>query len=156
MNKLFISHSSQDDAFVRDLRSTLADHGQHGWIDSRELRGGASLLQEVQSAIKEASAYAVVVSPHSFQSDWVGDELAHALKVQEQRGRANYPVIPLCVDGTAAEVRARMAANFRGWEQDNKKSDDINSDAINDATNSANLRCTQSSAWQVVLPYIQF
>jgi hypothetical protein len=38
MNKLFISHSSQDDAFVRDLRAALADQGQDGWIDSRELR----------------------------------------------------------------------------------------------------------------------
>ena len=39
MMKLFISHSSQDDAFVRDLRAMLADHGQDVWIDSRELRG---------------------------------------------------------------------------------------------------------------------
>ena len=35
MTKLFISHSSQDDAFVRALRAALADHGQEGWIDSR-------------------------------------------------------------------------------------------------------------------------
>lgn len=35
MSRLFISHSSQDDAFVRDLRAALADHGQDGWIDSR-------------------------------------------------------------------------------------------------------------------------
>ena len=28
MTKLFISHSSHDDAFVRALRAALADHGQ--------------------------------------------------------------------------------------------------------------------------------
>lgn len=33
MAGLFISHSSQDDAFVRELRAALADHGQAGWID---------------------------------------------------------------------------------------------------------------------------
>ncbi len=43
MAKLFISHSSHDDGFVRDLREALADHGQPGWIDSRELRGGEPL-----------------------------------------------------------------------------------------------------------------
>lgn len=104
MSKLFISHSSPDDAFVRDLRAALADQGQEGWIDSRELRGGDPLLQEIQKAIEEASAFAVVISPAAFQSDWVGDELAHALKVQEQCGRANYPVIPLSLDRTRLGV----------------------------------------------------
>src|SRR5262245_21343941 len=61
MNNLFISHSSQDDAFVRDLRAALADHGQDVWIDSRELRGGDPLWPEIQNAIDDASAYAVVV-----------------------------------------------------------------------------------------------
>jgi hypothetical protein len=76
MTKLFISHSSQDDAFVRNLRTALADHGQDGWIDSRELRGGDPLWSEIQKAIDEASAYAVVVSTDSLQSKWVGRELS--------------------------------------------------------------------------------
>lgn len=107
-NKLFISHSSQDDAFVRDLRAALADHGQPGWIDSRELRGGDPLWLEIQKALDGAAAYAVVISSPAFQSDWVGDELAHALKVQEQRGRANYPVIPLSLDGTRLGIFKRL------------------------------------------------
>ena len=97
--KLFISHSSQDDSFARDLRATLADHGQDGWIDSRELRGGDPLWLEIKKAIEGASAYAVVVSPSALQSDWVSDELEHALKVQKKRGRAKFPVIPLLLDG---------------------------------------------------------
>ena len=108
MDKLFISHSSQDDAFVRDLRAALADHGQDGWIDSRELRGGDPLWPAIQTAIEDASAYAVVISPNAFQSDWVGDELAHALKVQEQRGPDKYPVIPLSLDGTRLGVFKRI------------------------------------------------
>src|ERR1700752_1007838 len=108
MKNLFISHSSKDDDFVRDLRAALADHGNDVWIDSRELRGGDLLWPEIQKAIEAATAYAVVISPDAFQSDWVGDELVHALKVQEQRGRENYPVIPLALNGTKPGVFNRL------------------------------------------------
>ncbi len=102
--KLFISHSSQDDGFVRELRATLADHGQDGWIDSRELRGGDPLWSEIKKAIDAASAYAVVVSTDALQSKWVGKELRHALLVQEQRGKDQFPVIPLSLNGTKLGV----------------------------------------------------
>jgi tetratricopeptide (TPR) repeat protein len=104
MSKLFISHSSQDDGFVRDLRQTLADHGQDGWIDSRELRGGDPLWLEIQNAIENASAYAVVVSSDGLQSKWVGKELRHALKIRDERGKDKFPVIPLSLNGTKLGV----------------------------------------------------
>ena len=104
MTNLFISHSSQDAAFVRDLRAALANHGQDGWIDSRELRGGDPLWREIQSAIEAASAYAVVVSPDGLQSKWVGKELRHALAVRDQRGKDKFPVIPLSLNGTKLGV----------------------------------------------------
>ena len=104
MSKLFISHSSQDDAFVRELQQALGDLGQDVWIDSRELRGGDPLWPEIQKAIEEASAYAVVVSPDALQSKWVGKELRHALDVQKQRGKDKFPVIPLSLDGTKLGV----------------------------------------------------
>jgi hypothetical protein len=104
MSNLFISHSSQDDDFVRGLRQALGDLGQDVWIDSRELRGGDALWPEIQKAIEEGSAYAVVVSPDSLQSKWVGKELRHALDVQKQRGRDKFPVIPLSLNGTKLGV----------------------------------------------------
>ena len=100
MTKLFISHSSQDDGFVRELQHALGDLRQDVWIDSRELLGGDPLWPEIQRAIEEASAYAVVVSPASLQSKWVGKELRHALSVRKQRGRGEFPVFALLVDGT--------------------------------------------------------
>jgi TIR domain len=69
MSKLVISHSSQDDGFVRDLQQALGDLSQDVWIDSRQLRGGDPLWPEIQKAIEDASAYVVVVSPASLQSD---------------------------------------------------------------------------------------
>ena len=97
-SKLFLSHSSQDDAFVRRLQQALADLGQEVWIDSRELRGGDPLWNDIRHAIDEAAAYAVLVSPAALQSKWVGKELRHALLAQEKKGREHYPVIPLALD----------------------------------------------------------
>ncbi|HQR33238.1 MAG TPA: TIR domain-containing protein, partial [Blastocatellia bacterium] len=104
MTKLFISHSTQDDSFVRELRAALADHGQQGWIDSRELRGGDLLWPEVQKAIDEATAYIVVVSADALQSRWVGMELTHALAIQKQREKGKFPVIPLSLNDTKLGV----------------------------------------------------
>jgi len=104
MTKLFISHSSHDNDFVRELRIALEFHGQPGWIDSRELRGGDPLWTEIQQAIDAASSYAVVVSPESLQSKWVGRELRHALEVQKQRGKDEYPVVPLSLNETKLGV----------------------------------------------------
>jgi hypothetical protein len=104
MTKLFISHSSTDDAFVRELRWTLADLKQEVWIDSRELRAGDPLWPEIQKAIEESSAVAVVVSPNSLQAKWVGKELRHALDIQKQRGRDNFRVFALSLDGTKLGV----------------------------------------------------
>lgn len=100
MGKLFISHSTSDDAFVRDLCITLALHGQDGWVDSRQIRGGGALWTVIENAIAEADGCAVLVSPASLQSKAVGQELKHALKVQQKRGADKYPVIPLLLDGT--------------------------------------------------------
>lgn len=104
MGRLFISHSSEDDGFVRDLRLALAEHGQDGWIDSRELRGGDPLWSVIQRAIENASAFAVVVSTDGLQSKWVGKELRHALKLRRKRGKDAYPVIPLSLNGTKLGV----------------------------------------------------
>jgi tetratricopeptide (TPR) repeat protein len=104
MSKVFVSHSSKDDAFVRELRESLAYHDQDAWIDSRELRGGDPLWPEIQAAIESASAYAVVVSPDALQSKWVGKELRRALDVQQNRGKNQYRVIPLSLDGTKLGV----------------------------------------------------
>ena len=104
MSQLFISHSSHDDAFVRDLQQSLVDLKQDVGIDSRELRGGDPLWSKIQKAIDDASAYAIVVSTDALQSKWVGKELRHALEVQKQRGKDQFPVIPLSLNGTKLGV----------------------------------------------------
>src|SRR5215510_4557773 len=91
--KLFLSHSAADDSIVRTLQRSLGDVGHAVSTDSRQLRGGDPLWPEIQRAIEDSTAYAVLVSPSSLQSDWVPDELSHALEVQRARGKQAYPVV---------------------------------------------------------------
>jgi hypothetical protein len=37
--RIFISHATKDDGFVRELRVKLEAHGLPVWVDSRNLRG---------------------------------------------------------------------------------------------------------------------
>jgi tetratricopeptide (TPR) repeat protein len=104
MGKLFMSHASADDVFVRGLREQLELRGMASWVDSRELRGGDPLWPDIQAAIESAEAFAVVVSPASLQSSWVGRELKHALEVQARRGTGNFRIVPLSVDSTKLGV----------------------------------------------------
>lgn len=64
MSSLFISHSSKDDAFVRDLQQALGDLGQDVWIDSRELRGEEPIYIPVTSEAGgiDAALHAVLVA----------------------------------------------------------------------------------------------
>ena len=115
MGHIFLSHSTADDAIARDLQRSLGDHGLQLWIDSREMRGGDLPSPQVRRAIEEADACMILVSPSSLQSEWVGEELEHALKVQKRRRKVHaaaanagttsqpgneYRVIPLALDGT--------------------------------------------------------
>lgn len=106
--KLFISHSSKDDDLVRRLRQGLADLGQDGWIDSRELRGGDPLWPEIEAAIGAAAGLAVIVSINGLQSEWVGEEVTYALKLQAERGRDKFPVVPLALDGCKLGVLEKL------------------------------------------------
>ena len=74
---------------MREIQQALGSLKQDVWIDSRELRGGDPLWQEIKNAIEKASAFAVVVSTNALQSKWVGKELRHALEVQKHRGRTS-------------------------------------------------------------------
>ena len=92
---------------MRDLRMALTYHGHDVWIAPRELQGDL-LWSELQRAIEEASAFAVVVSPAALQSTWVGKELVHALVVQKERGEDAFPIIPLSLNGTKLGVLERL------------------------------------------------
>ena len=67
---IFISHSSKDDAFVKDLREALENLGLSTWADSRELSGGDRLTPEIERNIENARQFIVIVSLNALNSTW--------------------------------------------------------------------------------------
>src|ERR1043165_3313949 len=97
--QVFISHSSKDDDFVRELREALEDQGVTVWVDSRKLRGGEKLAPEVAEAIERARQFVAVISPNTVNSPWVRREIRKALEVEAARKGEGYRVIPLLLPG---------------------------------------------------------
>ncbi len=98
---LFISHSSQDDALVRQLRIALEAHGVAVWADSRELTAGDGLTPTIQQAIQEAGFLMVVFSGASINAEWVLDEIDWA----KEQGKM---VIPLCLPAVKHTLVKRL------------------------------------------------
>jgi hypothetical protein len=98
-NQIFISHSSKDDAFVKELRETLEDSGLSVWVDSRSLRGGSKLAPEIEAAIEQARQFLAVISTNTINSPWVRKEIRKALAVEGSRKDDGYRVIPLLLPG---------------------------------------------------------
>ena len=96
---IFISHASNDDDFVKALRTALEESGLIVWVDSRNLRGGDKLAPEIQNAIAQARQVIVVLSHNTINSPWVRREIQQAIQVEKLRKDDGYRVIPLLLPG---------------------------------------------------------
>ena len=97
--RIFISHASADDGFVKELRVFLERLRLPVWVDSRNLRGGDKLLPEIRKAIEQARQVIGVFSPRTVNSDWVRREIQWAEKVAKRRQGDGYAVIPILLPG---------------------------------------------------------
>lgn len=97
-NHIFISHSSTDDAFVKQLREQLEQFGQLTWVDSRELSGGDDLDGRLEREIRDARHFIVVLSIDALSSSWVQREVRWALDEEKTRSDG-YKVISILLPG---------------------------------------------------------
>ncbi|CAK8710714.1 CHAT domain-containing protein [Candidatus Electrothrix gigas] len=104
---IFISHSSKEDNFVKQLRQVLELHGQVPWVDSRELTAGDDLKARIEESIRTARHFLVVISLDALNSEWVERELDIALDEAEQR-EDGYKVIPVVLPRTPMRIFKRF------------------------------------------------
>ncbi len=106
---IFISHTSKDDPFVKELREQLAAHKLNVWDDARKLRGSARLAPEISEAIAAARQFIVVFSQNAIDSDWVFDEIKQALTVEQARKGDGYSIIPLLLPDFKPAMLKRLS-----------------------------------------------
>jgi uncharacterized protein YjbI with pentapeptide repeats len=131
----FISYSHVDRSFARRLHDALQGRGIRCWLDEHELLPGDKIYTEVDRGIRLWDKILLCCSKEALTSWWVDNEIKIAFDKEQQlwrqRGKEVLSLIPLNLDdylfsgqwqsGLATEVKARLAANFGGWEHDNKR-----------------------------------
>lgn len=91
MGHIFISYSHKDTVYAHKLAENLQRMGFEAWIDER-LDYGSQWPQELQKQLDSCSAFIVIMSPRSYESDWVQSELQRAR-------RKSKPIFPLLLEG---------------------------------------------------------
>lgn len=78
-NHIFISYSTHDTALAFKIVQYLESNGHPCWIAPRNIGSGMDYTDVINSAIEECSAFVLVFSAHSVQSQFVKKELTTAV-----------------------------------------------------------------------------
>jgi hypothetical protein len=108
MGHIFISYSHKDMDYAYRLTETLQASGFQVWIDTR-LDYGSQWPREIQKRLDSCDAFILIMTPRSFDSDWVQSELQRA----KRKGR---PIFPLLLEGdeTWLSVESTQFYDVRG------------------------------------------
>ena len=92
----FLSHSSHDKPFMRQLAGDLTSNGVDVWLDEQRIRVGDSIPEKIAQGLAESDYFLIGVSRNSVESAWVKKELNNALV--EEVGRRKVQILPLKLD----------------------------------------------------------
>lgn len=90
---LFLSYSSKDRAFARDIRNALQDGGVKVWFDEGDIPLGGSIPIEIQKGLEASDQLLVLISENSLKSKWVETEWTKKFGQEVSKGQIT--VIPL-------------------------------------------------------------
>ena len=105
------------------------------WLDEKQVLPGDDIRAEIDRGIRLWGKVLLCCSQHSLTSRWVNNEIEIALRKERQimkdRSKKVLALIPLEVDGYVfsnecanskkTQILSRVAAGFKGWENDNAK-----------------------------------
>ena len=76
---VFLSHSSKDKPFVRQLAADLSEENILVWLDEQQINVGDSISDKVSQGLAESDYFIIALSDNSVHSEWVKRELNSAL-----------------------------------------------------------------------------
>lgn len=108
----FLSHSSADKPFIRQLAADLTANGIDVWLDEQRIRVGDSIPEKIAQGLAESDYFLVCISKNSANSEWVKRELNNALVSEIQRRKVH--VLPIRLDDAEMPhiISDKLYANF--------------------------------------------
>lgn len=76
---VFLSHSSKDKPFIRQLAADLTEAGILVWLDEQQISVGDSINKAINQGLIESDYFVIALSENSVESEWVERELNSAL-----------------------------------------------------------------------------
>ena len=98
----FLSHSSLDKPFVRQLAADLKANGIDVWLDEQRIRVGESIPEKVAQGLADSDYFLIAISRNSVGSEWVKKELNGALVNEVERRKVH--VLPLKMDDSKVPI----------------------------------------------------
>jgi TIR domain-containing protein len=86
-HSVFISYSTQDQAFAYKLHSALQANGVRCWFAAHDAKSGRKLHQQIEGAIQLQDKLLLILSKGSMSSQWVATEIANAREKEKKQGR---------------------------------------------------------------------
>lgn len=100
--RVFLCHSSEDKAAVRELCTRLVKLDIDVWLDERKLIAGQAWEQEINHALREAHVVIVCLSHRSvMRKGYMQKELRNALEIAQEHPDGAVFIIPARLDDCA-------------------------------------------------------
>jgi len=127
----FISYTSKDDEFAKRLHGKMRDAHLRVWFAPEDMKSGAKLHEQIETAIRVFDKLLIVLSEASLQSEWVMTELRKARNAERRDGKRKlFPVRlvdmetikawecsdPDTGEDLALEVRKYFIPDFSHWK----------------------------------------
>lgn len=119
----FISYSSKDEAFARQLYADLQNNGVRCWFAPEDMRIGDRIRYAIDEAIRLREKLLLVLSATATESAWVEAEVETAL--EEERERNTTVLFPIRIDDAVMDTskpwarqlkNTRHIGDFRDWK----------------------------------------
>lgn len=105
---VFLSHSSEDDEFVRKLFDDLEEKGIKTFYAPEHLKAGQKLFEQIDLAIKNFDKILLVISEASMKSQWVDTEIWKTIEYEQEHGKRK--LFPISI-GSFEEIKNWKAFN---------------------------------------------
>lgn len=107
--RVFLCHSSEDKAAVRDLYRRLESSGVKPWLDENDLLPGQDWEREIASAVQATDVALICLSRNSLnKAGYIQREIRYALDIADQQPAGTIFLIPLRLESCDVPDRLRQ------------------------------------------------